>query len=189
MKVLFALLLVFAAALSFAQQNDPATGAYLPAQAAADAIKVAAGTDGAFLAAGEINVNYDPKDLATLINFPAESISIIDLTGADLEKAFERSVSLYPLANNSFLQVSGFGIVFKAGAPAGSRIQSVTFNGQTIQPSQKYSIAMSSGLAAGAMGYFKIWDKSKISKSLDTTLEQALKGKPFVETSPRWVSH
>ena len=188
MKALAAVCVFLLTLLCLAQQSDPATGAYLPAQAAADVIKEAAGADGAFLTAGDINPTYDSKDLASLINFPAETIDIVGLTGAEIKQAFERSVSLIPQSNNSFLQISGFTVEFKTSAKAGSRVTSIQAGSEPIQPTRTYKIAMSSGLAGGAMGYFKIWDKSKIAKTLDTTLEQALRGKAYAETSPRWLA-
>ena len=169
------------------QAKDPGVGAYLPGQSAADVLREAAGADCAFLAAAYVNPSYDPKNLASLIQFPTEKISVLNLSGVEIKRALERSVSLYPQPNVSFLQVSGFSIEFRGSGPAAGRILGVSCNGSPLDDSKTYSVAMPSGLAMGSLGYFKIWDKSKIAKTLDTTVEQALEGKPYAQTSPRWV--
>ena len=187
MNRLFALPVALIACVALAQSNDPSTGAHLPSQAAADAIRKEANSDGAFLAAGYINPSYDSNNLATLLQFPAEKIVVLNLTGSEIKAAFQRSASLYPEPNTSFLQISGFDVEFKGSGPAAGRILSVTANGTPLEMSKTYTVAMPSGLADGALGYFKIWDKSKITKTLDSTVEHALSGKPYLPTAPRWV--
>jgi len=187
MKRLFALPLAILACAAFAQSSDPSTGAHLASQAAADAIRKEAGSDGAFIAAGYINPNYDSNNLATLVQYPAEKIVVLNLTGSDIKAALQRSASLYPEPNMSFLQISGFNVEFRGSGPAAARILNVAVNGLPLEMSKTYTVAMPAGLAGGALGYFKIWDKSKIAKTLDSTMEHALSGKPYLPTAPRWV--
>lgn len=179
--------IVVIAGSGFAQSSDPSTGAHLPSQAAADVVRSVAKTDGAFLAAGYVNPSYEPSNLASLLQFPTEKIVVLDLKGSEVKAAFQRSVSLYPEPNTSFLQISGFTVEFKGSGPTAGRILSVMAEGAPLELARTYTVAMPSGLAEGALGYFKIWDKSKIVKTLDTTVEQALSGKAYSPTSPRWV--
>jgi len=186
-RAAIAVILLFAAFGAHAQSTDAETGAHTGAQCAADILKQTADADGAFIAAGEVNSSFDPKNLASLIQLPLEKISVVSLKGSEIKQAFERSISLYPQPNTSFLQISGFTVDFKGSGLAATRIVSIQAGDAPLDLRKTYKVAMPAGLAEGAMGYFKIWDKSKIAKTMDVTLEQALKGKPLVASSPRWV--
>lgn len=169
--------------------SNPEAGPHLASQAAADILREVAGTDGAFIAARSVSATVDNNNLAAMLQFPTDDIVVVKLTGRDLRAAFERSISLYPQPNSSFLQLSGFVVEFSsAGAPE-SRILNVTVNGAALDENRSYTVAMPGSLGRGGMGYFKIWDKQKIERTLPgATLESVLKGKKFVATSPRWVS-
>jgi 2',3'-cyclic-nucleotide 2'-phosphodiesterase (5'-nucleotidase family) len=170
-------------------QSKAETEAFSPAQAAADVLRDAAGADGAFLAAGMIKSTFQQDNLATLLEFPNDEIVVVALTGAQIKQAFERSVSLYPQPNSSFLQISGFEVTFSPSAPPNSRVKSATAGGAPIEDGKSYTIAMPVTLARGGYGYFKIWDRNKIVSTVpNTTVEKALTGKRAVETRPRWVA-
>jgi 2',3'-cyclic-nucleotide 2'-phosphodiesterase (5'-nucleotidase family) len=191
----FANITVFALALGVFAQQAAAQGASVTsngassesgAQAAADVIRGVAGTDFAFLASGLLRSTYNKDDLSSILEFPTDEIVIVSLTGAEIRNALERSIQLYPQSNTSFLQVSGVDISFKKNALPNERIVSVTTPSGPLSDTKTYTVAMPGNLGRGGLGYFKIWHKGKISKSLGTTLEQALKGKKFVDSSPRW---
>ena len=169
-----------------AELDNAETGANKASQSAADEIKSAAGTDGAFLAAALVKKDCDKENLASILQYPTDQIVVVNLTGAQLKQALERSVSLYPQPNTSFLQLSGLEASFKKSAQSGSRITTATVGGSPVAADKTYSIAMPASLGRGGLGYFKIWDKSKIVKTLDKTAEEILKGKKFVDTPPRW---
>ena len=156
------------------------------AQAAADIIRSVAGSDFSFLAAGLLKSTYNKDDLSSILEYPTDEIVVVTLTGAEIRNALERSIQLYPQSNTSFLQVSGMDITFKKNALPNDRIASVTTPAGPLSDSKTYTVAMPGNLGRGGLGYFKIWHKGKISKSLGTTLEQALKGKKYVDSSPRW---
>ena len=158
------------------------------AQAAADVVRSVAGSDFAFLAAGLLKSTYNKDDLSSILEFPTDEIVIVNLTGAEIKNALERSIQLYPQSNTSFLQVSGMDITFKKNALPNERITSVSTPSGPLSDSKTYTVAMPGNLGRGGLGYFKIWNKGKIGKSLGTTLEQALKGKKFADSSPRWSS-
>lgn len=180
------LIAISVACLAVAEVDNPETGANKASQAAADEIKSAAGTDAAFLAAALVKKDCDKENLASILQYPTDQIVVVNLSGTLLKQALERSVSLYPQPNTSFLQLSGVEATFKKSAASGSRIITVTVAGSPISADKTYSIAMPASLGRGGLGYFKIWDKTKIVKTLDKTAEEILKGKKFVDTSPRW---
>lgn len=186
--VVFAAMIALAAMARTTSGDGPANAAHLPSQAAADVLRDVAGTDGAFLAAGLVKETYQSDNLASLLQYPTDELVVVSLTGAQVRQAFERTLSLYPLPNTSFLQISGFEVQFSKGAESGHRVTSATASGSRLEDEKTYTVAMPSSLGRGGLGYFKIWDKSKIAKTVENvTVESALKGKRFVESSPRWV--
>src|SRR5690349_111918 len=112
MRTASAFVLLLLGAVTAVAQDNPGTGAHLPAQAAADVMRQTANTDVAFLPAAYVNGSYQQNNLASLVQFPTEKIAVLNLTGADLRKALQRSVSLYPMENSSFLQISGLTVDF-----------------------------------------------------------------------------
>ncbi len=172
---------------AFAAAQSPDVGGNSAAQDAADVIRQAAGTDGAFLPAGLVKQGYDKDNLASLLEYPTEEVVVVGMTGAQVRAALELSVSLFPQPNKSFLQLSGFEVTFNKGAASNKRITSVTVNGATLDSARTYSVAMPSSLAKGGLGYFKIWEKSQIQRTLTgKTIEDLLRGKRSQGSASRW---
>lgn len=169
------------------REGNPGIEANPACQAAADVLREIAGTDGAFLPAGHVREKLQADNLASMLVYPTDPIVVLKLKGSQVRAAFERSVSLYPQANSSFLQVSGFEITFNPNADPNKRITSVLAGTGKLDEDREYSIAMPSSLGYGGLGYFKIWDTSKIARTLSGTLEEALRGKRVGEFKPRWV--
>lgn len=184
------LALVLALASSvLAADEKPDVGANAAAQAAADEIRTFASADVAFLGAGFLKGTFSKDDLATLLQYPTDEVVVLNLTGTQIRQALERSVSLYPQPNQSFLQVSGLDVQFKKSAAPNSRIASVTVSGAPLVDGKTYSVAMPSLLAKGGLGYFKIWDDAKITRRFENrTMESVLKGKKATEGTPRWTA-
>lgn len=182
-------LVALSALASSAQQKGPAVESHLPSQSAADVLKEKANADGAFLAAGLVKESFQQDNLASLLQYPEDEIVVLALKGSLLRQAFERSISLYPQQNTSFLQVSGFEIGFDPGAAPGSRIKRVSTNGSPLDDNKTYNVAMPASLGRGGLGYFKIWDKNKIVNTVpNLTVEKALSGQKVQPTTPRWVA-
>lgn len=182
-------LFVAASLTILALQRGPASEAHLPSQSAADVLREAASADGAFLAAGLVKDSFSRDNLGSLLQYPEDEVVVLALRGSQLRQAFERSISLYPQPNTSFLQVSGFEIVFDPNGSPNNRIKRVTAGGSPLDDGRTYNVAMPASLGRGGLGYFKIWDKNKIVSTLpNTTVEKVLSGKKFAETSPRWVA-
>lgn len=179
---------VVALCLSAFAQDKPESGAHGPSQSAADYLRDYTGADGAFLAAGLVKEFVQKDNLATLLQYKTDQVMILSLTGAQVKAAFERSLAFYPSANSSFLQISGFEVTFNKTAAVNSRVISVTAAGTKLEEAKTYRVAMPSSLGRGALGYFKVWDKTSITKTYDdVTIEDVLKGKRLTETSPRWI--
>jgi hypothetical protein len=185
-RALVGFLMMFAAVLAFAQEG-PDVASHAASQVAAEILREYAGTDGAFIAAGLVAKSFDKDNLASLIQYPSDEIVVVNLTGSEIKQALERSVSLYPLPNPSFLQLAGIEATFSKSAAIGQRIISATIGGAKLDDKRSYSIAMPASLGRGGSGYFKIWDSSKIAKTFDkVTLSGLLKGKHTSDSSPRW---
>lgn len=169
--------------------DGPSVGAHSPSQAVADLVRTAAGTDLAFMAAELVKTDYQKDKPETILSYPTEEIVVVNLTGTQIRKALERSLSLYPQPNNSFLQLSGMEVTFSKSASTGSRVLSVTVDGAKLQDTKSYTVAMPTSLGRGGLGYFKIWDKTNIARTVaKQTMESVVKGKTLGESSPRWVA-
>ncbi len=178
----FVALVVFASGV-MAQSKE----AHGPSQAAADVLREAAGAEIAFLPAGMIKDAGSSDDLASLLKYPNDTLSVVELRGEQIRLALEKSVALYPSAYDSFLQLSNLEVTFrKDGAPE-NRVVSIIFNGAKIESNRAYSVAMPSTLARGGLGYFRIWDKKQIKKTIEgVSLEDVLKGKRATESPSRY---
>lgn len=182
--VLGALSLLALATYAVAQSKSNAgKEGHSGAQTAADAIRDQAGADGAFLTAAYVKTSYSPKDLASLMQYPTEGIVVLKLKGSQVRSAFERSVSLYPQANVSFLQISGFTVDFSAD----KKITGIATDSGPLDDNKVYEIAMPALLGRGGMGYISIWNKGMIDRTIQgATLESVLKGKGESASSSRW---
>jgi 2',3'-cyclic-nucleotide 2'-phosphodiesterase (5'-nucleotidase family) len=187
MKALIAFALLLSSICAFAQDGRE-TGSHLPSQAAADVLREFAGADGAFIVAAQLKDSFQKDNLASLLEKPydTDEVVVVSLTGTQIRQALERSLQFHPQPNVNFLQISGFEVQFNKSAAPGQRIVSITAGGSKLDEGRSYQIAMPSTLGRGGLGYFKIWDKAKIVKTFNTTVEDALKGKHYTETSPRW---
>lgn len=156
-------------------------------QSVADQLRDAAGVEGAFVAEGLIRQPLQNDNLATALQYPTDEIVVVTLKGSLVRQALERSVSLYPKSNTSFLHLSGFEVVFDGNRDPGDRIINVDTASGKLDDGRTYEIAMPSSLGRGGLGYFKIWDKSKITRTVaGKTVEDATRGKKVVEGKFRW---
>jgi hypothetical protein len=147
------------------------------------------------MAAGLLKETVNSDNLASALEFPSDEVAIVQLKGAQIKQAFERSLSLFPHPNSSTLHMSsGFEVTYKAAADPGSRVVAVTLNGSKLDDGKDYEIAMPAQLARGGLGYFKIWDKTKIVRWLQNkahknrTVEEVLNGKKVATTKSRWIA-
>lgn len=167
-----------------------------------DALRDASGADIAWLPAAafnEVTLSRDtpPAEMVTrLLPYRDDRVVVLKLTGAQILQALERALTLYPQPNAGFLQVSGLQVNFDPAKPAGERVVRVqigTENKKDLEPQKEYRVATSATLAYGALGYFKVWDRSAIERETDKTVGGALRayleaGKPIVGNSERIVA-
>jgi len=167
-----------------------------------DALRDASGADIAWLPAAafnEVTLSRDtpPDDMVSkLLPFRDDRVVVLKLTGAQIQQALERALTLYPQPNAVFLQVSGLQVTFDPAKPAGDRVLRVqvgSYNKQDVDPQREYRVATTATLAHGALGYFKVWERSAIERETDRTVGEALKayleaGKPIYGLSERIVA-
>lgn len=170
-------------------EDRPDVGPNIVVQSAANELKAFTSADFAFLGAGFLKESFSKDDLSTMLTYPTDEVVVLNLTGEQIRQALERSVSLYPQPNPSFLQLSGLDVVFKKSGAPKSRIISITVAGAPLVESRSYSVAMPSLLAKGGLGYFKIWENTKVAKRFEgQTIESILKGKRATEGALRWTA-
>lgn len=156
-------------------------------QSIADELRSNTGADAAFIAAGFLKDNLKGKELGQALQYPADQVAVVRLTGRQIREALERSVSLYPSPNPAFLHISGLEVTFSRSAQPDSRITGVSINGAALAPNESYRVAMPMNLARGGLGYFTVWTKAAIEKADGLpSLESILTGKKPNDSPLRW---
>jgi 2',3'-cyclic-nucleotide 2'-phosphodiesterase (5'-nucleotidase family) len=151
----------------------------------ADAVRSALGTDFAFVSASELKERdaQIPKGLITtddvtaFIAYTDDPIWKMKLTGKQVKQALERSIIIYPKNNLGFLQVSGLRFTYDPSQPPENRVTQVFIGekgNKQLQDTTVYTVAMTSSMANGALGYWKIWSKDDVDKPTETTIPQAI---------------
>jgi 5'-nucleotidase/UDP-sugar diphosphatase len=116
------------------------------------------------------------KIIATLhyADDPSDAVVVLNLTGAQLLKVAERSVSRAPEPFDGFLQVSGLQIRYNASQPEGKRVSLVGIGGSEVDAAKSYKVATTRSLAGGGLGYYQIWTSKDITDDTGTTLAKSL---------------
>jgi 5'-nucleotidase / UDP-sugar diphosphatase len=149
----------------------------------ADAVRASLGADIGIVSASELKEKdaqiakgkVTTEDIVSYVAYTDDPIALVKLSGKQIKQALERSVVIYPQKNLGFLQVSGIKFAFDPGKPPESRVTSLTVGGSAAVDSQTYTVAMTSSMANGALGYWKIWSKSDfVPVSKPITIPQAL---------------
>lgn len=127
-----------------------------------DAFRRATGADVALMNGGSIRADsiinagqLTKRDLLSILPFKNKVLKL-ELTGAVLRAALEHGVSRSAEDSEPgrFPQVSGVRFTFDATRPPGSRVLSVTVNGQPLDENRKYTLATTNFLAIdGGDGY------------------------------------
>ena len=92
------------------------------------------------------------RDILSELPFGNRSV-ISDISGKAVLAALENGVSLAERMGGRFPQTSGLKIIATLAAPAGSRIQSVEFDGKPLDETKTYRIATNDFMLAGGDGY------------------------------------
>ncbi|MDT0593550.1 bifunctional metallophosphatase/5'-nucleotidase [Glaciecola petra] len=84
------------------------------------------------------------------------TLSVLAITGEDLEEALENSFAGIDERQGSFLHVSGMRVTFDSTAPAGQRVRKVTINQLPLQKDKVYRLATTDYLADGGDEFFSL---------------------------------
>ena len=115
----------------------------------------------AFQNSGGIRTSIDKGpitlgEILTVMPF-GNTLATMELTGAEIKTALERSVGQVPEENGGFLQVSGLNFTFDSSKDAGNRVQEVKVNQdgswETLNDGDTYTIATNAFTAKGGDGY------------------------------------
>jgi 5'-nucleotidase / UDP-sugar diphosphatase len=146
-----------------------------------DAIRSVERSDAAFMhgsAFGDATIakgKVKPADLNKAVQYQEDQVVVVKLTGEQIRKALENGVKLYPQKSPEFLQLSGITVTVDPGADKEKRIVEIRVGTSKLDEKKTYNVAMPSPLANGALGYYKIWDKSRaIDHETSKTVGQAL---------------
>ncbi len=127
----------------------------------ADAFRFTTKADIAIVNGGSIRANatftagsISKRDVVSMLPFENPIVKI-EATGAQIKAALENGISQIVEASESgrFPQVSGLAFEYDARKPAGSRVVSVTINGQPLDEKKTYTMASSVFLIEGGDGY------------------------------------
>jgi len=150
----------------------------------ADAVRQTGGAQVALVPADEISGSAtipagktDPSKIVAALHYaddPSDTVVVLTLTGAQLLRVAERSVSRAPEPFEGFLQVSGLQIRYSAGQPEGKRVSLVGVGGGEVDADKSYKVATTRSLAAGGLGYFQILTGKSASDDTGTSLAKSL---------------
>lgn len=158
----------------------------------ADAVRASLGADAAFVASSELKAKDEAIPagktssaiLAGLVSYADDTLTVVELSGATIRAALERAVGIYPQPCMAFLQVSGLKFSFEPTAPTGKRVTAITIRGQAIDDNVRYKVGMTTSLANGALGFWKVWPPDTIKKKMpDLTLIRAMD--TYLKDNPR----
>ena len=150
----------------------------------ADAVRQTGGAQAALHPADEIDGGAsipagktDAGKIVSALHYaddPSDTVVVLTLTGGQLLKVAERSVSRAPEPFDGFLQVSGLQIRYSAGQPEGKRVSLVGVGGSEVDAGKSYTVATTRSLAGGSLGYYQIWTNKNITDDTGTSLAKSL---------------
>ncbi|RAU96550.1 5'-nucleotidase C-terminal domain-containing protein [Paenibacillus sp. YN15] len=123
----------------------------------ADAYRDYYKTDAAFANGGGIRASIAKGDVTlkairSVLPY-GNKIVKVEVTGEVIWDALENGVSQVETNNGRFLQVSGLDYAYNTALKPGSRIKHVTLNGEPLDKSKTYTLALSNYMYTGGDGY------------------------------------
>lgn len=126
----------------------------------ADAIRAATGAKLAITNAGGIRANKQypaghkltRRDVLSELPFGNATV-MVEITGKDVKDALENGLRDAPQGAGRFPVISGFKFEADLKQPQGSRVLSITVDGQPIDPAGKYTVASNNFMLEGGDGY------------------------------------
>lgn len=102
----------------------------------------------------------------------SDTVVVLNLTGEQVRKAVERSVSRAPQPFNGFLQVSGLQVRYDASR---GKVTGLTMpGGGEIAAGKTYRVATTRPIADGGLGYFQVWSKADVAENTGQSVAQSL---------------
>ena len=147
----------------------------------ADAMRSSLNADLALLQASQLRPTQLPagdltrEALTGVLLYPDERVVLVEVSGAKIKAALERSLSMAPKPSTSFLQVSGLAVTYRSEATPEQRVVEVRVGGAPLSPEKMYRVAMPASLAKGALGYFRIFNGLQ-PKETGPAIEEAVVG-------------
>jgi 2',3'-cyclic-nucleotide 2'-phosphodiesterase (5'-nucleotidase family) len=92
------------------------------------------------------------RDVRELLPF-RNTVALLEVTGAALRGALERSVDELPRPTGHYLQTAGVQMTVDPGAPPGGRVGAIEIAGRPLDPAGLYRVAVPDYLAQGKDGY------------------------------------
>lgn len=130
-----------------------------------DALRAAVGADVAITNGGGIRADkqYQAGQKLTRRDILAEmpfgnTTVLMEISGEKIKAALENGVSQVRELGGRFPQVSGMVVEVDLKEPVGSRVKSVTVNGQPLDPAKTYKLATNDFMARGGDGYRALMD-------------------------------
>lgn len=131
----------------------------------ADALRVSVGADVAITNGGGLRADkqYEAgqklkrRDILAEMPFGNTTV-LMELTGDKIKAALENGVSQVRELGGRFPQVSGMNVEVDVKETPGSRVKSVTINGQPLDPAKTYKLATNDFMARGGDGYRALTD-------------------------------
>ncbi len=150
----------------------------------ADAVRQTGKAQVGLVSADEINGKAqvsagktDPSAIIGTLRYAddlSDTVVVLSLTGAQLIKVAERSVSRAPQPFDGFLQVSGLQIRYSPSQPEGKRVSLVGVGGGEVEAGKTYRVATTRPIAGGSLGYFQIWNQKDIAEDTGISLAKSL---------------
>lgn len=81
------------------------------------------------------------------------TVTVIELSGADIQAAIEHGIDSYPETKGAFPHIAGMTVEFDASKEAGSRVTKIMVAGTALVAGQTYTVAINDFLAGGGDGY------------------------------------
>lgn len=119
----------------------------------------------------------DPSAIIAALRYagdPSDTVVVLSLTGTQLLKVAERSVSRAPQPFDGFLQVSGLQIHYSTSQPEGKRVSLSSTDGGALDLGKTYRVATTRPIAGGSLGYFQIWNQKDIAEDTGVPLAKSL---------------
>lgn len=92
------------------------------------------------------------RDIRGLLPF-SNTVTLLEVTGAALRAALERSVDELPRPTGHFLQTAGIRMTVDPSRPPGQRVGPIEIEGRPLDPAALYRVAAPDYLARGQDGY------------------------------------